>query len=146
MWGGGYALIKESIVLWLHQQPERNDTGLTDYKIHCFHGEPKVVLVCRDRYGAEGLTEDFFTPKWKHLNVRREEHGNSKLSIDKPNSLEMMVELSMRLAKEIPFVRVDFYDINGKPYVGEMTLYPAYGFRSFIPSSFDRKMGEWIRI
>jgi len=32
------------------------------------------------------------------------------------------------LSKNIPFVRVDFYEVNGKLYFGELTFYPSGGF------------------
>ena len=53
---------------------------LQDYKIHCFNGIPKIILVCRDRFSDTGLTEDFFDIEWNHLNISRE---NCKHSVDK---------------------------------------------------------------
>ena len=37
-----------------------NGKELEDYKIHNFNGNPKLILVCKDRYTNVGLTEDFF--------------------------------------------------------------------------------------
>ena len=39
---------------------------LRDYKVHCFNGVPKVILVCCDRFTESGLTEDFFDTDWNH--------------------------------------------------------------------------------
>ena len=119
---------------------------LRDYKIHSFNGTPKVVLVCRNRYSEEGMTEDFFDVDWNHLDVRREKNGNSTVSISKPKELEEMLSLSHRLSKDIPFLRTDFYVVNGRVYFGELTFFPASGLGKFIPESFDEQMGEWLKL
>ena len=59
-------------------------SGLSDYIVHCFNGVPKLILVCKDRYTANGLTEDFFDVEWKHLNVQRPRHPNSDKEIKEP--------------------------------------------------------------
>ena len=125
---------------------EDKETGeLVDFKVHNFNGIPKVILVCRDRFKASGLTEDFYSDKWEHLDVKRPNHANGE-DIPKPAELEEMLELSRKLSKDIPFVRTDFYTINHKVYFGEITFFPASGFEAFIPASFDEEMGDWIKI
>lgn len=56
------------------EKPERIDAGLTDYKVHCFNGKPKLILVCKDRFSRGGMTEDFFSDEWNHLPVKRIRH------------------------------------------------------------------------
>lgn len=128
--------------------PEKNRKnslhGLADYKIHSFNGVPKVILVCRDRFSDLGLTEDFFDQNWTHLDVQREIHPNSDTVIEKPRELDKMLELAEKLSKDVPFLRSDFYTIDGKVYFGELTFYPASGFEGFQPASFDRKLGDWL--
>ena len=55
--------------------------GFIDYKIHCFHGEPKVILVYQDRYAEMGLIEDFYSEKWEHLNVSSPNHPNANCQL-----------------------------------------------------------------
>ena len=62
----------------------------------------------------------------------------------KPLQYEKMVELAEKLSQEIPFVRVDFYEVDGKIYFGELTFYPGSGFEEFTPEKWDYKLGEWI--
>ena len=123
-----------------------SNEGLTDYKIHCFNGIPKVVLVCRDRFSKEGMTEDFYTLQWEHLNVSRVSHPNSKIAISAPPNISEMLNIAKTLAKNIPFVRVDLYDIKGTVFFGELTFYPASGFQTFDPNEFDLVMGEWLEL
>lgn len=128
------------------QYMETEDDDLPDYKIHCFNGEPRFILVCRDRFKKSGLTEDFYTEKWEHLPVKREKHPNSINKIEKPEKLDEMLELAKKLAQNIPFVRIDFYIIHERIYFGEMTFFPASGFEKFIPEKWDYTFGEWLTL
>ena len=126
------------------QKKSDQDVGLTDYKVHSFNGIPRIVLVCKDRFKKSGMTEDFFDVEWNHLNVRREHHSNNVAAVPKPMEMDEILHLATVLSAEIPFVRSDFYIVNGNIYFGELTFFPASGFQSFIPESFDREMGEWL--
>ena len=158
MVGGGYCLIYRDVLCVLDtsaktgvsitQENETKTTSseLSDYKIHSFNGVPKVILVCKDRFSELGLTEDFFDENWTHLDVRREKHPNSNEEIARPAELDKMLELAEALSKDVPFLRSDFYTIDGKVYFGELTFFPASGFEKFIPESFDKTLGDWIAL
>ena len=118
------------------------EDGLNDYKFFCFNGNVEMVLVCKNRFSDTGLTEDFFSKKWEHLDIRRPHHPNSTDAIPKPEQLDLMLELSERLAGDISFVRVDFYEINLRVYFGEMTFFPASGFEGFEPEGVDEMLGD----
>ena len=83
---------------------------------------------------------------WKKMNLQYDEHPNIKKNIAKPKFFEEMIVLSKELSKDFPFVRVDFYEINGKVYVGEMTFTPGGAFGVYKPHAFDEKMGEWLNL
>ena len=114
---------------------------LKDYKIFCFNGIADMILVCKDRNTKKGLTEDFFDTNWNHLNMKRPNHDNSKDKITKPVVLDKMLELSKLLANNLPFVRIDFYNISGKLYFGEFTFYPGGGMVPFVPNKWDYELG-----
>ncbi len=120
--------------------------GLHDYKFFCFHGKVKMILVCSERFSSCGLKEDFYDVDWKHLGLKRPLHGNSKNPAQKPASLNLMVEIAETLSKNIPFVRVDLYQINDSVYFGEITFFPASGFEGFEPDSWEKVMGDWIEL
>ena len=120
--------------------------GLTDYKIHCFNGEPKLILVCKDRFLETGLTEDFFSINWEHLDIRRPKHPNASAPIKKPEELDEMLRLAAILSKDIPFLRVDFYIVDHKIYFSELTFYPASGFDKFVPEIWDNILGDWLKL
>ena len=56
-----------------------------------------------------------------------------------------MVELAETLAKDIPFVRIDFYNIDGRIYVGELTFTPGL-FLRFEPKGADEFLGKYLDI
>lgn len=120
--------------------------GLIDYKIHCFNGVPKFILVCRDRFSESGLTEDFYTLEWELMSIKRPNIPNAKTPLTKPEKLDEMLALAKKLSDNIPFLRVDFYYINGEIYFSELTFYPASGFAPFEPDRWDRTFGDWLEL
>lgn len=125
---------------------DNSSKELRDYKLFCFYGEPRITLVCSDRFSKTGLCEDFFDENWCHLPVKRPNIPSSAICTERPMNFELMKEFAKQLSKDIPFVRIDFYEINGKVYFGEITLYPAAGFSGFVPEEWDQKLGEWIEL
>ena len=57
-----------------------------------------------------------------------------------------MKELAEKLSKGLPQIRVDFYEINGKVYFGELTFSHWSGFVPFNPEKWDKIIGTWIDI
>lgn len=125
---------------------EGSDDDLIDYKLHVFNGVTKFVLVCSGRYSNTGLKEDFFDVEWNHLNCKRPGHDFSEKIINKPEKFDEMLHIASVLAKDIPFVRVDLYYVNGKIYFSEMTLYPASGLSKFIPFEWDVLFGDYLKL
>lgn len=142
--GGGYIFLTREFVIRL--QNKKKNFALNDYKVFCFNGEPKVTLVCSERFSDGGLREDFFDEQWNHVPIKRPGHPNSNTVISKPVNFEQMKNLAYRLSQNIPFLRVDFYEIDMKLYFGELTFYPASGFEEFEPDEWDYKFGEWIHL
>ena len=118
--------------------------GLTDYKIHCFNGVPKFILVCRDRFAESGLTEDFYTPEWEHMDLKRPNVPNAVVPVPKPEKLDEMLMLAEKLSKGIPFIRIDFYLVQGRIYFSELTFYPSSGMVGYEPPEWDQIFGEWL--
>lgn len=122
------------------------EEGLTDYKVHCFDGVPRFILVCKDRFSEGGLTQDFFTPDWEPMALKRPCCGRATDPIDCPDELEEILRLSAVLSQNIPFVRVDFYIVDHRVYFSELTFYPAAGFGAFDPSEWDEIFGSWLSL
>lgn len=117
---------------------------LNDYKLMCFNGKVKTTFVCSDRFSKDGLKVTFYDTDWRRMPFERH-YPASKTEIDKPQTYEEMVILAEKLAFGIPFVRVDFYEINGNIYFGELTFFPGSGYEEFTPEEWDKTLGNWIK-
>lgn len=109
---------------------------IMDYKMMCFNGKHKASFVCSNRFSKEGLKVTFYDTNWKRMPFERH-YPASKVEIEKPRTYDEMVELAEKLSMKIPFVRVDFYEILGKIYFGELTFSPGSGFEEFSPNEWE---------
>ena len=116
---------------------------LDDYKFYCCNGKVKFALIVKER-GSKNQSRTFVDRDWNVLPVRRAGKF-STAAPKKPENLEKMFELAEILCKEFPFVRIDFYNQDGKIYVGEMTFTPGM-FLRFEPMEWDFKLGELLDI
>lgn len=118
---------------------------LKDYKFMCFNGEVKCIFVGSERFSGEGLKITFFDRNWNIMPFERH-YSRSRVPINRPVQLEKMIMLAEKLSANIPFLRVDFYEVNEKIYFGELTFYPGSGWEEFTPEEWDTTLGEWIKL
>ena len=137
-----YKNIKPKIICEKYMVDE-SGYELKDYKFFCFNGEVNSLFIATER--SSDVKCDFFDPDFNHLPIKRG-HENSTNHINKPRSFELMKSLAKSLSNTIPHVRVDFYEIDGKIYFGEMTFYPAAGYAKFKPPEYDIVFGDWINL
>lgn len=116
---------------------------IKDYKFFCFNGEPKVMYISNDR-GDDPRT-DFFDMDFNHLPIRMKD-PNADIPPQLPDCFDVMKKISKKLAHGIPHLRVDFYVVNNKPYVGELTFFHNSGFTAIKPEEWNVKLGEWIEL
>ena len=119
---------------------------LKDYKWFCFDGVPKALFIATDR-GVKGEETkfDFYDADFNHLPFTNG-HPNASKEIKKPAGFELMKQLAAKLSQGQPHLRVDFYDINGEIYFGELTFYHWSGTMPFEPMEWDYKFGSWIKL
>lgn len=119
---------------------------LKDYKFFCFDGVSRAMFVASDRQvRGEEVKFDFYDMNFEHLPFTQG-HPNSNRQIRPPVSFEKMKKLAGILSKGISQVRVDFYDINGQIYFGELTFSHFGGCVPFVPKEWDVIFGDWINI
>lgn len=114
----------------------------TDYKLYCFNGKVKIILVMKDREST--VTREFYNEKWERVYLREYE-GSPAQPTSKPDNLEKMIEYAEKLSKPFEFVRVDLYDVNQKIIFGELTFTPT-GCLAKYKSDVSKEMGSWINI
>ncbi len=141
-WGGVF--VAKEAAIWLKNTAFCNSTELTDYKFMSFDGEVRCVFTCTSR-AKNDLRVDFFDLSWNHLPFERH-YPNADVVPSRPKSLDSMIKAAETLSKNIPFVRVDFYDGPHRPLFGEMTFYPGAGFEEFAPEYWDEVFGSWITL
>lgn len=119
---------------------DHTGTELRDYKFWCFNGQPKVMY-CTNK-GKE-IYENYYDMDFNPLNIS---HGFKRQvpEIEKPIAFEEMKELAAKLSVGIPFVRVDFFYVDGVVYFGEFTFYDWGGFMAFTNKKVDRALGDLI--
>ena len=115
---------------------------LKDYKIYCYHGEPKIIQVMSNR-SKGGYNLNHYDLDWNEIIIERKNHKPNP-NLAKPILLQEMVEVSRKLSKDIPFVRVDLYYTGEKIYFGEMTFFPASGYIDYVKESDDLLHGSWL--
>ena len=95
-----------------------------DYKFFCFKGKPQFVLYYESRKLNEHVAPNMlFDMEWNPI-IEAVKHPISH-KVECPQSFSLMKKLAARLSEGIDFVRVDFYEIDGRPIFGEMTLTPT---------------------
>ena len=123
-----------------------NGEEIKDYKLWCFSGRVKIILTCSERFSQTGLKENFYTPQWELLDLKRPTHGNTEYEISMPECIDKMIEYAEMLSEGHEFLRVDFYEVEGRIYFGELTFFPASGFEKFEPREWDKILGEAITL
>ena len=140
-----YKNVKRRIIVEQYMVDE-SGYELRDYKFFCFNGEPKMLFIATDRENPNEETKfDFFDMDFNLLPFTNG-HEHAKNTPAKPKGFDTMVKLAHKLSAGIPHVRVDFYDINGHVYFGELTFYHWSGFVPFNPTDWDSKIGEWLKL
>ena len=124
---------------------EADKNSLVDYKFYCFNGEAKFIDVHIDR--EEEHKQGCFDLDFNLLPFgKSSSYKGISAGIEKPCNLNEMIECSEKLAKNLPFVRVDFYSINGKTIFGEMTFYPSDARKAFYPDEYNTIIGDYFKL
>ena len=119
---------------------------LRDYKFFTFGGVPKVMhLVSNRQNAAEETYGDFFDMDYTHLDLTMG-HPNAPCCPEKPKNFEKMKEFATILAEGTTHLRVDFYEVDGHLYFGELTFYQDAGISPIEPEEWNGILGDWIDI
>jgi len=135
---------------WLYSQispqllvePFIGEGGLPpiDYKIWVFAKRARFVQVDTGR----GLVHRrcFYDRCWTKQQFGLK-YPLEERDLPAPKSLDRLLWAAERLAQDLAFVRVDFYEVEGRPFFGEMTFYPGSGLEAFEPCAYDGILGSY---
>lgn len=118
---------------------------LRDYKFFCMDGQCRALFIATDRQNRKEPYFDFFDADFNHLDIEQG-HPNAPTMPEKPINFDLMKTLAEKLSQGIPQLRVDFYEVNGKVFIGELTLFHFGACTPFKPKSIDDKWGTWIKL
>lgn len=137
-----YLGIKPCIVA--EQLLESDDpAGLVDYKVWCFNGTPCYIFTGSNRdVVAHKAVFNLFTTGWKRLDHFMSEKYRNKVDVRKPKHLDQMLQYACKLSTNFPEVRVDFYEVFDKIYIGELTFTSNMGRMDYFTPEALIEMGN----
>ncbi len=117
---------------------------LRDYKFFCFNGRCEFFFIATGR-STGNVMFDFFDRNLKTIPVVQG-HPHAPQLPDIPNNIEEMIAMAEKLGAGFPQIRIDLYNIDGKIYVGEYTIFHFGGLMPFVPESYDESFGKFIQL
>lgn len=139
-----YKNVKHRIIAEPYMEDSRYQE-LRDYKFFTFGGEPKVLYIAQGRGKGEPTVADFYDMDFNHLPFTID-HDMAEVAPEKPEKFEEMKQMAAILSQGTPQLRVDFYEVDGRVYFGEMTFFHCSGLAPFHPEEWDRIFGEWVEL
>lgn len=105
--------------------------SMVDFKFWSFNGHVECCFVAYNRT-ENHLSIDLYDTQWNRLLNSLKNFKNDKvnpnITIPKPKCLNEMLKIASVLSKGHPQMRVDFYIVDGKPVIGELTMSSGYGY------------------
>ena len=147
-----YLRIKPCIIAeeLLHQSDEQtalSPKSMIDYKVWCVNGEPECIFVAYNRQNGMTVNMALYDTEWnampQYLRDTNLETYRPDVEIPRPKCLDEMLSVARKLAEPFEQVRVDFYQIEDKPVVGELTFSTGYGY---FTDEFYTLLGSKIRL
>ena len=127
---------------------DKNGHIPNDYKLHYINGELQFIYCSIDREGEN--YRSIYTPAWERMDMEwvapKDHKGFRGADISCPKTFPRMKEIGDVIAKRFKYVRVDFYDVDGKLYYGEITLHHGSGFDTFVPEQYDMFYGKKLKL
>lgn len=116
-----------------------------EYKLICIQGKVQIIYARVNNEPPKGTTLNFFDTNWNELPLKLGFDSTSEV-IKKPVNLSKMIEIAEEISKDIIFIRVDFYEIDNKLYIGELTFYPHAGWLNIDYDETTRALDELLQL
>lgn len=139
-----YKDIIPRIIIEKYLDPGEGERSLIDYKFNCCNGTIKNILLCTERGKGNHPYLSVYDTEWNRLENFVNPEFVTQRRYPKPKSLEKMIEYSGILSRGFPYVRVDWYEVNGSPIFGELTFTPSGGFHIRYNETYRNELGKCI--
>ena len=111
--------------------PNAEQNFMTDYKFWCFMGQPTFCEI-QQSIVKDGSFKHFsciLDTNFKKTNLQKDYTIPFAKQPRKPKNFEKMIEIATKISANMPVVRVDLYNVNGKIYFGECQKIYGYHCR-----------------
>lgn len=125
---------------------QENGEELRDYRFFCFNGEPKFIAVDFSITNKKNTRRNLYDLKWNLMSQEISYPKELSITVNKPEKLDEMIDLSKKLSSSFPHARVDFYYIKEKIIFGEITFFHQSGMGKIKPLEFEDEMGSWLQL
>ena len=116
---------------------------IKDYKFFCFNGSMEFFDIDIDRFIEHRA--NYYDRNGNFLPFGKTYcPPDYTKKIEMPKNLDKMIELAETISHNTVLSRIDFYEIDGQVYFGEITFYPGSGFSPFTDEKWDYKLGDMI--
>ena len=138
-----YKNVRPRIIIEKYME-DGNRKTMRDYKFFCFNGKPEMMYLSEGLENHKTAKMSFYDMDMKVTDCLRSDYAPLDYVPEKPKNFERMKEFSGILSRDIPHLRVDWYEINGKLYFGELTFTTCAGYVPFANYDWDKKLGDLI--
>ena len=133
-----YEKIERKIIAEKYIQDSNGE--LNDYKFLCFNGKVYYCWIDIGRYSDR--YRNIYDLDWNLQPWNISPYGNTPYKIERPENYQEMIKIAQKLCQGFSHVRVDFYNVDGKIYFGEMTFTTTGGFKSIVPEKYNNMLGD----
>lgn len=140
-----YKNVKPKIIAEKYME-DASSNELIDYKWFCCNGKVKFLYVSHGLENHATARISFYDLQYNEVSFRRVDYEPFDSKPPKPKNFDDMIKIAEKLSANIPFVRIDLYEINEKIYFSEITFSPCTGLIPFEPIEWDMKLGELLTI
>lgn len=122
------------------------EDDILDYKFYCFNGSPKFFYISQGDNTKGTLKMSFYDMDWNKCPFYRADHEPLDYEPTPPENFDNMIEIVKILCAGYPFIRVDLFNVKGRIYFSELTLFPGSGFTPFLPQEYERLIGDLLTL
>lgn len=149
--GAAHQYLKQKPYIVVEELLQNPGGGIpNDYKFFYIGSELQFIYCSVDRLGIN--VRHVYDREWNRLHFIWVQGADKELfdkyersdDIEKPQSFDEMVKISQMISRKFPLVRIDFYDVGGQPYLGEITLHHGSGYDAFYPCKYDLTYGRKV--
>lgn len=132
IWWNGF--VERKVYLERHLGGEKE---VNDWKIFVLGGRVEIVQVDVGRFSdhRQNIYDRNFTSLQDELYFQRGEET------EKPDRFDDMVKVAEGIGRNFEFIRVDFYCVDGKIYLGEIGIAPNAARLPIISDALDKRLG-----